>query len=134
MAEQPKAYVSKGARSSVVKIAGQGHLAEEFIQPPKNFKDALARAVIRDDAHNAAMNIYYSHLAMFDMETEKEDEINLLTGTCSIGGLNRSAAIMDDTQIYTPAGLGIKDSKEHEKAIKELREERNRSGENRNRN
>ncbi len=124
-------HVDKGNVTGVVKIAGQSRLAQEFITAAKTFKDALARAILRDEYQKNSIVIYKAHLEMFKMTTELEDLVDHLVGTCSIGGLNRSASIMDDTGIYTPAGLGIKDTKEHEKAIKELREERNRSGRNR---
>lgn len=125
-------HVDKGTLANVVKIVGQGKLALEFITAAKNFTEALARGIFRDEAQKNAVIIYNSHLKMFDMLDELDDLTNFLVGTCSIGGYNRSASIMDDTGIYTPAGLGIKDSKEHEKAIKELREERNKSGNKRN--
>jgi len=128
----PQYHVDKGSVSGVVKIVGQSRLAEKFIEAVKTFKEALAKARLRDEYQKNSIVIYYAHLEMFDMKIEQEDLINHLIGTCSIGGLNISAAIMDDTGIYTPAGLGIKDSKEHEEAIKELREERNKSGQNRN--
>lgn len=130
----PRYHVDKGSVSGVVKIVGQGRLAEKFIEAVKTFKEALAKARLRDEYQKNSIVIYFAHLDMFEMKEEQEDLINHLIGTCSIGGFNISAAIMDDTGIYTPAGLGIKDSKEHEKAIKELREERNRGGDNRERN
>jgi hypothetical protein len=134
MADTKQAYhVDKGKTdSSVLKIAGQGHLAEEFLKAAKDFETALGKCVFRDEAQKNAVCIYKAHLEMFDMVTEIEDLVNWLNGTCAIGGLNRSAAIMDDTGIYTPAGLGIKGGKDNEKAIKELREERNKAGRNGN--
>jgi hypothetical protein len=125
MAEvKAQAHVSKPSLTGVLKIAGQGRLAEQFITAGKEFHDSMARCVFRDEAQKNAVVIYKSHLDMFEMTDEESDLVNWLNGTTAVGGYNRSAAIMDDTGQFTPSGLGIKDTKEHEKAIKELREDR----------
>jgi hypothetical protein len=117
-------HVDKGKVSSVIKIAGQGHLAETFLTAGKSFDEALGKGIIRDEEQANALSLVFSWMMRHGI-----DESILTTWLKTrpaIGGYNRSAAIMDDTQTFTPSGLGMKDTKEHEKAIKELRDEKYR--------
>jgi hypothetical protein len=100
----------------VVKVRGQSQLAEQYIMPAKNFKDALARTTIRDP--NFLNNIVQLHGQMMEFNKEGlfndaiEELVNLLIGQNALQGYNRSLSAMVGTGIYYPEGAGIKMSKE----------------------
>ena len=122
-------HVDKGTKANVLNIAGQSQLPEEFIKIGKEFDDALGKAVLRDEEQRNSLVLTKAWLLRHGLIEEVEILTNWLASGPAIGGFNRSLAAMAYTGIYTPEGAGLKTSKESQKAMQELRQEKQKAKE-----
>ncbi len=109
-----------GSVEGIIEIESQSQLPQEFITIGQSFEEALGRCVLRDDDQKNCVIIYKAQLEMFDMWEEIQDLTNWLNASAAVGGFNRSLAAMTHTGIIVSEGLGIKISKESQKALAEL--------------
>lgn len=107
---------SNGSREDMLGDAGENYFPSELMRANETFEAALANCVIRDEEQRNAIITLAAQFRMFDMTDGLQDLINFLNGSISIGGYSRVLSVSAHNKVLYPSALGVKLSKEGEKA------------------
>jgi len=88
----------------------------ELMKANANFEEAVANTIFRDDIQHRDCILYHAWLTMMNLVEEIQEVTNFLNGRISIGGYSRVLAASAHIGMLHPSSLGVKLSKEGEKA------------------
>ena len=91
-------------------------LPSELIKANATFQAALANCNFRDQQHLHDACLYVAWLTENELLDEIQNVTNALNGSISIGGYSRVLAASSHVGMIHPSSLGVKLSKEGEKA------------------
>lgn len=115
MVEENTGKDGKGA-GDILTDAAESYFPSELMKASAGFEAALANCNLRDEEQRNAVIALAHQFNMFNMTKGLQDLTNFLNGSISIGGYSRVLAVSAHNKVLYPSALGVKLTKEGEKA------------------